>query len=388
MRKTIGAILAFALMTTTCTFAGCNETAATSYTVSYDCRGGRAKVSDTYVAGELFSPTPPSATVALTGYTFTGWYYDEECTRPYDYLNPQIDSDITLYAGWSNLHYINFYTESGERIQSVRAEYGANVSVNDLPVPAALTLADRTYPFDYWKNINNGERVSDDFTMPSMDLNLYAVYKTGLSAAFSVAKNGDWVATSANAMTCVEGQSLSGYGCVETDMTIMSGAGWAGIAFQISEGALNYDEPFSQSDVFNYQFVILSGGNPGATQIVKRDAGSYNSCSTGWALTGTALKNTNYAKKYEEYKTSGDGMTFRLKVEITEDRVNGYIWDDITGAYELVCFATTDGKNSSGTPNTTPVKYELTANTGVGLISQTSGVRFSNFKVTPAESGR
>lgn len=381
MRTIVSFVLAAGL---TCAFAGCGKKAGTSYTVSFDCQGGRAKVSDTYVVGELFSPTPPSATVALTGYTFTGWYYDKECTRPYDYLNPQITSDVTLYAGWSNLHKINFYTDSGESIDSIQAVYGSTVSESDLPVPSALTLAGITYPFDYWKNINTGERVSGDFTMSSMDLNLYAVYKTGLSSSFSVAKNGDWVASQANAMTWVEGQSLPGYGSIEVNMTIMSGAGWAGIAFQISDEALNYDEPFAQNDVFNYQFVILSGANAGATQIVRRDAGSYNSCSTGWALTGTPLKDTNYAKKYAEYQQSGDGATFRLKVEILEDRVNGYIWDETTDSYELVCFATTDGQSSTGKANTTPVKYEPTGNTTVGLISQSSGVRFSDFRVTPA----
>lgn len=355
-----------------------------TYTVEFNCMGGRSKISDVYVEGELFSPAPPSATAKLTGYTFTGWYYDEACTKPYDYLNPQIESNITLYAGWSNLHKINFYTDTGEAIPSMEVAYETTVNASDLPKPQSRVLGGKTYEFGYWRNVNTGERIDGSFTMSSMDINLYAIYNTGLSASFAVAGNGDWVAAQANALTWVDGESLSGYGSIEADMTIMSGVGWAGIAFQISDETKKYDMPFSQSGLKHYAFVILSGNSAGATQIVRRDEGSYISCSTGWGLTGTALKNTNYAKKYNAYKTSGEA-TFRMKVEILAGRVNGYVWDDINGEYELVCFATTDGRNASGTPNQTPVKYEeRLGNTSVGLVSLSAGVRFSNFKVTPA----
>ena len=367
--------------------SGCKEEKKKSYTVSFDCNGGRSKISDVYVEGELFSPTPPSATAKLTGYTFTGWYYDEACTKPYDYMNPQISSDITLYAGWSNLHKINFYTDTGEKIPSIDVAYGETVQVSALPKPESRVLGGKTYEFGYWRNINTGERIDGELTMSSMDINLYAIYDTGLAASYAVAGNGDWVAAQANALTWVDGESLSGYGSIEVDMTIMSGVGWAGIAFQMTDEAKNYDTPFSQSDVNHYAFVLLSGNNAGATQIVKRDAGGYISCSTGWGLTGSALKNTNYAKKYNAYKISGE-ETFRLKIEVLEGRVNGFVWDEINEEYELVCFATTDRQGSTGVPNQAPTNYEeRLGNTTVGLISQSAGVRFKNFKVTPAPTG-
>lgn len=41
------------------------------------------------------------------GYTFTGWYYDEACTRPYK--GEPIDSDVNLYAGWKiNTYNVTF----------------------------------------------------------------------------------------------------------------------------------------------------------------------------------------------------------------------------------------------------------------------------------------
>ncbi len=41
---------------------------------------------------------PPKAPTR-TGYRFSGWYKDEECTRPFDFESPLTGSE-TLYAGW------------------------------------------------------------------------------------------------------------------------------------------------------------------------------------------------------------------------------------------------------------------------------------------------
>lgn len=361
-------------------FCSCGSPAM--YTVNYECNGGRRKVSDTYIVGTVFDPTMPSKTVALTGATFTGWYYDEACTDKYDYKNPKINSDITLYAGWSYVHTVSFFTDTDENIEPMQVEYGKPIT--NIPTPKAKVLGDKTCEFDYWIDIVKNEKVEDGAVMGENDLNLFAVYKTGLSGSFSIAKNGDYVASKANALTYVDGYELNGYGSIEAEMTIMSGAGWAGIAFQMTDECKKYSEPFSQSDVSHYAFVILA--NPaGATQIVRRDGGSYTSCSTGWSISSEPLKSSAYAKKFAKYSASGESETFRMKVEIVEGRVNGYIWDDEGEKWELVCFATTDGQNSTGKANTTPAKYQYKEGLStVGLVSQKSGVRFSGFKVTPA----
>ena len=389
MKKKLLSLLLCAAMLLVPMFAvGCGGAGdGQTYTVTYDCRGGRPKVSDIYTVGQLFSPTPPSATTALTGYTFTGWYYDEACTQPYDYRDPKISSDITLYAGWSNVHTVRFFTDTEQAIEPRQYEYGETIAFADLPVPDAKRYGDDSYEFDYWINVATSERIADDFTMSSMDMNLFAVYKTGLARSFDLSRSGEWVATQDSALTWAQDMTLSGHGSIEADMTLMPGAGWAGIAFQISDEAKNYETPFSQADVSHYAFVILASP-AGATQIVKREAGSYVSCSTGWGISDSPLADTHYAQKFAQYSASGDSMTFRLKVEITEDeaggRVNGYIWDDIDNDWELVCFCTADRQNSAGRPNTAPTNYEPWDAATVGVISQRSGVRFSNFKVIPA----
>ena len=41
------------------------------------------------------------------GHTFTGWFYDEACTRPYN--GEPITSDVNLYAGWKiNTYNVTF----------------------------------------------------------------------------------------------------------------------------------------------------------------------------------------------------------------------------------------------------------------------------------------
>ena len=71
------------------------------FTVTFDSRGGTdvASVSNEMFGEPLEMPEPPTR----EGYTFTGWYRDENCERLW---NPDVDvveTDMTLYAGWEKL---------------------------------------------------------------------------------------------------------------------------------------------------------------------------------------------------------------------------------------------------------------------------------------------
>ena len=54
----------------------------------------------------LSYPTSPSR----SGYVFTGWYTDSDCTTRYDFTG-DIESNITLYAGWTEMSLENVYSE-------------------------------------------------------------------------------------------------------------------------------------------------------------------------------------------------------------------------------------------------------------------------------------
>lgn len=65
-------------------------------TVTFDSNGGSSVASQTidYDTGLVYPDIPTKS-----GYVFSGWYVDQECTTPFDFSS-QVLEDITVYAGW------------------------------------------------------------------------------------------------------------------------------------------------------------------------------------------------------------------------------------------------------------------------------------------------
>lgn len=65
-------------------------------TVTFDTQGG-SKIDPVEVekGGTIAQPDAPTR----SSYTFTGWYLDQECTKPFTFSTP-VTEDLTLYAGW------------------------------------------------------------------------------------------------------------------------------------------------------------------------------------------------------------------------------------------------------------------------------------------------
>ena len=68
-----------------------------TYTVTFETGEG-SDVDDQVVNENETAVEPKDPT--REGYTFGGWYLDEECTIPFDFSTP-ITEDITLYAKWT-----------------------------------------------------------------------------------------------------------------------------------------------------------------------------------------------------------------------------------------------------------------------------------------------
>ena len=68
------------------------------YTVSFDSKGGTDVASQTdLMYGDLVTePEPPTR----EGYTFAGWYFDENYAYPFDFETVIVDGSTTLYARW------------------------------------------------------------------------------------------------------------------------------------------------------------------------------------------------------------------------------------------------------------------------------------------------
>src|SRR5690554_4605336 len=66
-------------------------------TISFVTNANRTKTPITILSGESLGYVPSAPT--KRGYTFVGWYYDEELTQEFD-INTPITEDMTLYAKW------------------------------------------------------------------------------------------------------------------------------------------------------------------------------------------------------------------------------------------------------------------------------------------------
>ena len=73
---------------------------ANSCVVHYELNGGSwsAKNYSTISSGSYLSE--PANTPEKEDCTFTGWYSDENCLIPFDFVNTVITGETTLYAGW------------------------------------------------------------------------------------------------------------------------------------------------------------------------------------------------------------------------------------------------------------------------------------------------
>ncbi|MCD7904942.1 MAG: InlB B-repeat-containing protein [Clostridiales bacterium] len=68
------------------------------FTITFNTTGGTAVESQKLMYGDLIEePEPPTR----EGYTFSGWYLDENLTIPWDTKTDKVTSSITLYAAWT-----------------------------------------------------------------------------------------------------------------------------------------------------------------------------------------------------------------------------------------------------------------------------------------------
>ena len=76
------------------------EAVKTTYTVTFNSRGGSAVAAQTVEKGARV--TEPSAPT-LEGYTFAGWYTDEACTTQWNFATGVVDRNLELYAKWNEI---------------------------------------------------------------------------------------------------------------------------------------------------------------------------------------------------------------------------------------------------------------------------------------------
>ena len=127
--------------------------------------------------GKLTAPT-------VEGYTFGGWYADENRTIEFNFNTP-ITGNTKVYAKWTaNDYYVSFFTEHGDPPTSQNVKY--NGTADD---PGKLT--EEGYTFDGWYADEN-RTIEFDFTKPiTSNTTVYAKWTAKDYEVSFVTEHGD-----------------------------------------------------------------------------------------------------------------------------------------------------------------------------------------------------
>ncbi|MFJ7650125.1 InlB B-repeat-containing protein, partial [Lysinibacillus sp. NPDC097279] len=141
-----------------------------TYTVNFDVNGGSLVPNQTVAHGEKATVPPVPA---KAGYTFEGWYTDDEGTNQYDFTNNVITANTAIYAKWEPVGYtVNFEVNGGSAVPSQSVAHGKKATVPTTPTKAG-------YTFEGWYTDDEGTN-QYDFTDNVITANttLYAKWKS------------------------------------------------------------------------------------------------------------------------------------------------------------------------------------------------------------------
>jgi len=145
--------------------------APSGYTISFNSNGG-STISDIEEATELPNPLPIPT---KSGYTFAGWYYDDDFTTQ-AYAGDELEDDVTLYAKWIlNTYTITFEENGGTSVTDLSEQ---TVLPNPLPTPtkSGYTFLGWYYDSSFTNTAVAGDPLTSDVTLyAKWELNTYTI---------------------------------------------------------------------------------------------------------------------------------------------------------------------------------------------------------------------
>lgn len=144
---------------------------AINYTIVFEEMGG-SEVENITQGYETIVVKPEDPT--KTGYTFTGWYTDENCTEIYEFTTMPLNG-IKLYAGWEGAKYTVIFDPNNGKVNPTEKEVTFGETYGELPIPTKTG-----YNFVGWNDSKNGTIAeyfdTTEVTLPN-NHTLYAVWE-------------------------------------------------------------------------------------------------------------------------------------------------------------------------------------------------------------------
>ena len=111
-----------------------------SYDVVFNSQGGsEVKGQSAKFDEKIEKPQEPTK----AGYTFAGWYKEEQCENPWDFTTDKVPaSNVTLYAKWTKNSYdVVFNSQGGNEVKGQSAKFDEKIKKPQEPTKAGYTFA-------------------------------------------------------------------------------------------------------------------------------------------------------------------------------------------------------------------------------------------------------
>ena len=158
------------------------------YQVTFATGDGATTVDSQSVESGSHANEPAAPT--REGYTFDGWYADEECTKEFDFDSVSIEKDTTVYAKWTKNITIAFDVQGGTpELQPWTIKKGS--AIGSLP-----RVSKKNHAFQGWIALHDGalELVNADTTFDE-DVTLMAVLTEGGHSVTLMDGSSVWTST-------------------------------------------------------------------------------------------------------------------------------------------------------------------------------------------------
>ncbi|MFR7639489.1 MAG: InlB B-repeat-containing protein [Allobaculum sp.] len=210
-------------------------------TITFNTGKGNPIDSVQIKKGETYTP-PANATHPTEGYRLVGWFTDASCWDRY--VPGPVNSDLTLYAKWSNIYTIKFNTGAPDTTVARPVRYNEKVTVPTVTAPEGKVLEGWYTDKEYTQKFDLDAPVTADHELHAKwvdEEKITVTFNTGKGNPIDPVqiKKGDTYTPPANATHPTEGYRLVGWftdascwdryvpGPVNSDLTLY--AKWSNI---------------------------------------------------------------------------------------------------------------------------------------------------------------